>query len=122
MGRRGRKRERLEVAATRDPGGSAMPPRSLESGLEPADVLQAAMLADGEDGGPEERRAKAVRQLVKPGRRRLELAAELDRASAALRPLILEAVQAGLTYRRIAELTGISRATVGRWVKESAHE
>ncbi|MEV8093715.1 helix-turn-helix domain-containing protein [Kitasatospora sp. NPDC085879] len=66
---------------------------------------------------PEDRRAQAVRSLVEPGQRRRVLAAELEQVEAELRPMVLEAVAAGVTYRRIAELSGISRATVARWNK-----
>ncbi len=66
---------------------------------------------------PEDRRAQAVRSLVEPGERRRGLAAELEQVEAELRPMVLEAVAAGVTYRRIAELSGISRATVARWNK-----
>ncbi|MEU8958803.1 helix-turn-helix domain-containing protein [Streptomyces sp. NPDC048518] len=54
-----------------------------------------------------------------PGEQRLQLVAELDRLDAALRPLVIQAVHAGVPYRRIAELTNISRATVARWGKHA---
>lgn len=38
-----------------------------------------------------------------------------------IRPVVLEAIDAGVPYRRIAELTGISRATVSRWAKTEVH-
>ncbi|GFE24137.1 helix-turn-helix domain-containing protein [Streptomyces nigrescens] len=66
---------------------------------------------------PEDARAKAVRQLMEPGQERTRLAAELERLDTKLRPLILEAIKVGVPYRRVAELTGISRATVARWGK-----
>ncbi|MFF4604001.1 helix-turn-helix domain-containing protein [Streptomyces sp. NPDC001339] len=66
---------------------------------------------------PEDARAQAVRQLMEPGEERVRLSAELERLDAKLRPLILEAIEAGVPYRRVAELTGISRATVARWGK-----
>ncbi|MGV4986123.1 hypothetical protein ACVB8X_19600 [Streptomyces sp. NRAIS4] len=67
---------------------------------------------------PEDARAKAVRQLVEPGKERVRLASELERLDTHLRPLILEAISAGVPTRRVAELTGISRATVARWGKD----
>jgi DNA-directed RNA polymerase specialized sigma24 family protein len=66
---------------------------------------------------PEEQRAVLVRHLIGPGQRRLLLLEELEEVDKSLRPLVTAAVRAGLPYRRIAELTGVSRATVGRWVK-----
>jgi DNA-directed RNA polymerase specialized sigma24 family protein len=36
-----------------------------------------------------------------------------------LRPLVIRAAVAGVPYRRIAELTGISHATVARWLKDA---
>jgi hypothetical protein len=59
-----------------------------------------------------------VQKLLEPGAERTRIAAELDRLDAVLRPLVLEAVEVGVPYRRIAELTSISRATVARWGKE----
>ncbi|MFB7663974.1 helix-turn-helix domain-containing protein [Kitasatospora sp. NPDC056138] len=69
------------------------------------------------DAMPEDRQAKAVRQLVGPGQRRRTLVTQLEQVERELRPVVLEAVAAGVTYRRIAELSGISRATVARWAK-----
>jgi DNA-directed RNA polymerase specialized sigma24 family protein len=66
---------------------------------------------------PEEARASAARSLAEPGRERLRLVARLEEVDKSIRPLVAQAVAAGLPYRRIAELTGVSRATVGRWVK-----
>ncbi|WP_158684314.1 MULTISPECIES: helix-turn-helix domain-containing protein [Streptomyces] len=80
-----------------------------------------ASASDAPAGTPEDARAKAVRQLVEPGKERVHLAAELERLDARLRPLVLEAVAAGVPYRRVAELTGISRATVARWGKGAEH-
>jgi DNA invertase Pin-like site-specific DNA recombinase len=67
-------------------------------------------------------RAEAVRRLVEPGAQRLRLVAELEAVDTTLRPLVVEAVKAGVPYRRIAELTSISRATVARWGKEQLSE
>lgn len=69
---------------------------------------------------PEDARADAVRRLIEPGKQRLHLVAELETVDTALRPLVVEAVRAGVPYRRIAELTSISRATVARWGSGSA--
>ncbi|WP_354670128.1 helix-turn-helix domain-containing protein [Streptomyces sp. S.PNR 29] len=84
------------------------PPRTVQA---PASDASAAT--------PEDARAKAVRQLVDPGKERVRLAAELERLDAHLRPLVLEAIRAGVPTRRVAELTGISRATVARWGKNA---
>ncbi|MGW5527433.1 hypothetical protein [Streptomyces xanthochromogenes] len=56
-----------------------------------------------------------MRELLGPGEQRLRLVAELERVDAVLRPLVAQAVDVGVPYRRIAELTSISRATVARW-------
>ena len=71
---------------------------------------------------PEDRRALVVRKLAEPGRQRIRLAAELQDLDHQIRPLVVQAVVAGVPYRRIAELSGISRATVSRWVKDSDPE
>ncbi|MHA5050240.1 hypothetical protein [Streptomyces sp. SD15] len=78
-----------------------------------------APASDAPASTPEDARANAVRQLVEPGEERVRLAAELERLDTHLRPLILEAISAGVPYRRVAELTGISRASVARWGKSA---
>ncbi|MET9520470.1 hypothetical protein [Streptomyces sp. NPDC002994] len=55
-----------------------------------------------------------------PGERRRSLVQEIGKIEAQLRPVVLDAVSAGVPYRRIEELTGISRATVARWAKAGA--
>lgn len=77
-------------------------------------------LTQDPSGTPEDRRAAAVRRLVDPGQRRRHLAEQLEQIDGVLRPVVLEAIDAGVPYRRIAELTGISRATVSRWAKAEA--
>ncbi|MGY0463026.1 hypothetical protein ACW14Y_22680 [Kitasatospora sp. cg17-2] len=77
-------------------------------------------LSAAKEGTPEDLRAHAVRQLSGVGNRRIELASELADLDSALRPLILEAVAAGVPYRRIEELTGVSRASVTRWTRQAA--
>ncbi|WP_409237366.1 helix-turn-helix domain-containing protein [Streptomyces sp. PA5.6] len=79
--------------------------------------VDAARPTETRTGTPEDARAKAVRELMSPGAQRLRLVGELGRLDAALRPLVVQAVHAGVPYRRIAELTNISRATVARWSK-----
>jgi hypothetical protein len=71
---------------------------------------------------PEDARATAVRLLLEPGRERARLAAELERLDADLRPLVLGAIEAGVPYRRISELSGVSRATVARWGTAGSRE
>lgn len=71
---------------------------------------------------PEDRRALMVRKLSAPGERRMQLAAELQELDRIVRPLVVQAVAADVPYRRIAELTGVSRATVARWVRGSGPE
>jgi DNA-directed RNA polymerase specialized sigma24 family protein len=78
-----------------------------------------APASDAPAGTPEDARAQAVRQLMEPGKERVRLAAELERLDTQLRPLVLEAIKAGVPTRRVAELTGISRATVARWGKHA---
>ncbi|MEU3740138.1 helix-turn-helix domain-containing protein [Streptomyces sp. NPDC032198] len=80
--------------------------------------VTAAPTAHAPAGTPEDARAEAVRGLMAPGEQRLRLVAELDRLDTALWPLVVQAVHAGVPYRRIAELTNISRATVARWGKQ----
>ncbi|WP_455353066.1 hypothetical protein [Streptomyces sp. SYSU K217416] len=58
-----------------------------------------------------------MQRLLEPGAERSRLASELERLDRDLKPLVLAAVEAGVPYRRIAELTSISRATVARWGK-----
>ena len=68
---------------------------------------------------PEERRAQAVHGLSEPGQQRMRLTADLLALDLRLRPLVIRAAVAGVPYRRIAELTGISHATVARWLKDA---
>jgi DNA-directed RNA polymerase specialized sigma24 family protein len=68
---------------------------------------------------PEERRAQAVNALSEPGQQRIQLNADLLALDQRLRPLVIRAAVAGVPYRRIAELTGISHATVARWLKDA---
>ncbi len=64
---------------------------------------------------PEEIRAAAVAALVAPGAERRELAARMAEVDAVLRPLVREAVAAGVPQPRIGELTGLARGTIRAW-------
>lgn len=65
----------------------------------------------------EEQRAEVARELADLGKRRLRLVGQLKDVDGDLRPAVIKAARAGLPYRRIEELTGVSRATVGRWAR-----
>lgn len=80
-------------------------------------VREVGVPVEVEDGSPEGQRAQAVRALMEPGRQRRRAAAELERLDAVLRPLVVSAAASGVPHRRIEELTGVSKATVGRWAK-----
>jgi hypothetical protein len=71
---------------------------------------------------PEQRKAEAVVRLIEPGRRRLNLLAELDRLDVEIRPLVLAAIAAKVPYRRITELTGVSPVTLTRWKQQVASD
>jgi len=66
---------------------------------------------------PEEARAAAVAALVGPGGQRLELMRRVEELDEALRPLVRQAVAAGVPKTRIRELTGLARGTIGAWSK-----
>lgn len=68
---------------------------------------------------PEEVRSVAVRALIAPGKARIEAVERLAALDAGVRPLVIAAAEAGVPYRRITELTGVPRTTVGRWISES---
>lgn len=53
-----------------------------------------------------------------PGARRLAAKAEMRKADEELKPLIRQAIKAGVPLRRIASLTGLSQNTVLLWGKE----
>ncbi|MEU5840142.1 hypothetical protein ABZ820_41785 [Streptomyces diacarni] len=67
---------------------------------------------------PEEARAAAVAALAGPGAERRELSARLSALDETLRPLVREAVSAGVPQPRIGELTGLARNTVRAWSRE----
>jgi len=46
------------------------------------------------------------------------LQARARAAREALRPLVVQALRAGVPYRRIAELTDLSHATINAWGRE----
>lgn len=67
----------------------------------------------------EERRADVVRRLIAPGTKRIELIADLAEVEAIVRPLVIEAVELGLTTRRIGDLVGLTSAGVSKWVSKA---
>ena len=56
--------------------------------------------------------------MVGPGKEYRELQARARAAREALRPLVVQALRAGVPYRRIAELTDLSHATINAWGRE----
>jgi hypothetical protein len=67
---------------------------------------------------PEEIRAAAVAALIAPGGERRQVAARLTELDAVLRPLVRDAVAAGVPQPRIGELTGLARNTIRAWSRE----
>ncbi|MGO4417242.1 hypothetical protein AB4Z54_00300 [Streptomyces sp. MCAF7] len=65
---------------------------------------------------PEEIRAEAVAALTAPGAERLELTARVAEVDETLRPLVRQALAAGVPATRIRELTGLARGTIRTWV------
>ncbi len=63
-------------------------------------------------------KAEADRALDDPGARRIAAKDELRKADAALRPVVVRAVKAGVSVRRIAAKTGLSTGTVLLWGKD----
>ena len=57
------------------------------------------------------------RRLAQLGAARRRLTVSLQRNTKVLHYFVLEAALAGTDYQRIAELTGLSPATVARWVQ-----
>ena len=71
---------------------------------------------------PEETRAAAVAALMAPGAERLELTARVAEIDAALRPLVRQAVAAGVPQTRVREITGLARGTIRAWVEEAERD
>ncbi|GAA2530641.1 hypothetical protein [Pilimelia columellifera] len=69
------------------------------------------------DLSPEQGRAAAVAGIGAVGMQRLRLLGELDGLDQILRPRVHAAIEAGVPYRRITELTGYSRSTLSRWAQ-----
>ena len=69
---------------------------------------------------PEERRAQAVAALMTPGEERRELLARVAELDGDLRPLVREAVAAGVPQPRIVEITGLARNTIRAWSRAAA--
>jgi len=67
---------------------------------------------------PEDERAAAVRDLISPGEEYRELQARAREVRSVLRPRVERALRAGVSYRRIEELTGLSPATISAWGRE----
>ena len=66
---------------------------------------------------PEESRAAAVSALVGPGQDRLEAVARVAEIDGRLRPLVRQAIAAGVPGTRVRELTGLARGTIRAWVE-----
>lgn len=64
---------------------------------------------------PEEIRAQAVGALMAPGEERRTLLARVAELDETLRPLVREAVGAGVPQPRIVEITGLARNTIRAW-------
>jgi hypothetical protein len=64
---------------------------------------------------PEQIRAEAVAALSEPGRERLKLTAQLAEVDSRLRPLVRQAIEAGVPRTRVRELTGLARGTINLW-------
>jgi DNA invertase Pin-like site-specific DNA recombinase len=71
---------------------------------------------------PAQLREEAAQRLIEPGRRRRELVAQLADVDAEIRPLVMDAIAAEVSHRRIQELTGISRATLTRWTRAATSD
>ncbi|MFG1903021.1 helix-turn-helix domain-containing protein [Micromonospora carbonacea] len=107
MGKRQRRRDRQETPeTTRTPAPQAE--RSFTAGRYRYEVIPTPDL-------PEQERAAAVSRIAGFGAERLRLLRELEQVDETLRPRVLQAVAAGVPYRRIAELTGYSRSAISRW-------
>ena len=63
-------------------------------------------------------RAEAESALDAPGAKRIKAKAELRKADAALKPVVLRAMKAGVPIRTIATKTGLATTTVMLWGKE----
>ena len=66
---------------------------------------------------PEEDRAAAVTALAGPGRERLDAVARVAEIDGRLRPLVRDAIAAGVPGTRVRELTGLARGTIRAWVE-----
>ena len=63
----------------------------------------------------EEAQAEAVRALIPVAEERLAARAQVDRLTAELRPLVEDALRAGVSTRRIRQLTGLGPDTINKW-------
>jgi hypothetical protein len=68
---------------------------------------------------PEEIRAEAVSALMGPGAERRSLVARVAEVTETLRPLVRQAVTAGVPQPRIMEITGLARNTIREWSRAS---
>ncbi|MDI5965749.1 hypothetical protein [Streptantibioticus silvisoli] len=64
---------------------------------------------------PASLRADAEEALTPLGRERIELVTKLAGIDKKLRPLVVNAVVAEVSERRISELTGLARGTIRAW-------
>ncbi|WP_338909673.1 hypothetical protein [Streptomyces nigra] len=68
---------------------------------------------------PAQLRAAAEERLRAPGAERLRLVQQRDEVDEELRPLVVAAKRAGITYRRLHEVSGVPPITVGRWARRT---
>ena len=115
MARR-RGRDKAKPPVDQRPSWTNVPrPATRTSGSSEEKAAAASPVAAGVS--VEEQLAEAARELAALGQRRLRLVGQLKEVDGDLRPVVIKATQAGLPYRRIEELTGVSHATVGRWAR-----
>ena len=67
----------------------------------------------------EQRRADALAALIEPGRQRRAATTSTRTADETLHPLVIAAVDAGCSYRRIRDVTGLSLDTIGTWARDT---
>lgn len=67
---------------------------------------------------PEERAASVLRSVERVGGQRRDAMRMVAEKTRELRPLVLAALDAGVTTRRVAEVAQVSLATIADWKKE----
>jgi transposase len=63
----------------------------------------------------EEAQADAIRAMLPVAKKRLAAMEQVKQLTEELRPLVEDALRAGVTTRRIRELTGLGPDTITRW-------